>query len=103
MANSRLVNGQAASAPDLTPLEPGTTPKLEAPQIALINVAAFMCACKLQGSVTFRLDLASSELSSRATSVPETYDLVDLLDVPEDYHNFADVFSKAKADTPAPH
>ena len=51
----------------------------------------------------FRLDLTSLELSSRATSVPETYNLVDLLDVPEDYHDFADVFSKAKADTPAPH
>ena len=28
---------------------------------------------------------------------------MDLLDVPEDYHNFADVFSKAKANTLAPH
>ena len=62
-----------------------------------------MRACKLEGSVTFRLDLASPELSGRTTSVPETYDPVDLLDVPEDYHDFADVFSKAKADTPAPH
>ena len=103
MANPPLVNGWAASAPDLTPPEPGSTPKLEAPQIALINAAAFVRACKLEGSVTFRLDLASPELSGRATYVPETYDPVDLLDVPEDYHNFADVFSKAKADTPAPH
>ena len=98
-----MVNGQAASAPDPTPLEPGSTPKLEASQIALINAAAFVRACKLEGSVTFRLDLASPELSGCATSVPETYDPVDLLDVPEDYHNLADVFSKAKADTPAPH
>ena len=103
LANPPLVNGRAASAPDPTPLEPGSTPKIEAPRIALINAAAFMQACKLEGSVTFRLDLASPELSGRATSVPETYDPVDLLDVPEDYHNFADVFSKAKADTPAPH
>ena len=57
----------------------------------------------MEGSMTFRLDLASLELSGRAASVPETYDLVDLLDVPKDYHDFADVFSKAKADTPAPH
>ena len=28
---------------------------------------------------------------------------MDLLDVPKDYHNFADVFSKAKVNTPAPH
>ena len=62
-----------------------------------------MHACKLEGSVTFRLDLASPELSGHTTSVPETYDPVDLLDVPEDYHNFVDVFSKAKADALAPH
>ena len=95
-----MVNGQAASAPDPTPLEPGTTPKLEAPRITLINAATFVCACKLEGSVTFRLDLASLELSSHAASVPETYDLVDLLDVPEDYHNFTDVFSKANTLAP---
>ena len=53
--------------------------------------------------MTFRLDLASLELSGCATSVPKTYDLVDLLDIPEDYHNFTNVFSKAKANTPAPH
>ena len=86
-----------------TPPEPGSTPKLEAPQIALINAATFMHACKLEGSVTFRLDLASLELYSCAASIPKTYDLVDLLDIPEDYHDFADVFSKAKADTLAPH
>ena len=103
LANPPLVNGRAASAPDLTPLEPGSTPKLEAPQIALINAAAFVHACKLEGSVTFRLDLASPELSGRAASVPKTYNLVDLLDVPKDYHDLADVFSKAKVDTPAPH
>ena len=28
---------------------------------------------------------------------------MDLLDVPEDYHDFANVFSKAKANTLAPH
>ena len=28
---------------------------------------------------------------------------MDILDVPEDYHNFSNVFSKAKADMLAPH
>ena len=103
LANPLLVNGWAASAPDLTPPEPGSTLKLEAPWIALINAAAFVHACKLEGSVTFRLDLASPELSGCTASVPETYDPVDLLGVAKDYHNFADVFSKAKADRLAPH
>ena len=53
--------------------------------------------------MTFRLDLASPELSGRAVSIPETYNPVDLLDVPKDYHDIADVFSKAKADGLAPH
>ena len=53
--------------------------------------------------MTFGLDLASPELSGRATSVSDKYNLVDMLDVPEDYRDFADVFSKAKADIPAPH
>ena len=96
LANPPLVNGWAASAPDPTPLEPGSIPKLEAPWISLINAAAYVHTCKLEGSVTFRLDLASPELSSCTTSVPKTYNPVDLLDVPEDYHNFADVFSKPK-------
>ena len=103
LANLPLVNSQAASAPDTTPLEPGSTLKLKALQIALINAAAFVHACKLEGSMTFRLDLASLELSSHTTSVPETYDPVDLLDIPKDYYNFADVFSKAKANNSAPH
>ena len=103
LANPPLVNSRAASAPDPIPPEPRSTLKLEAPRIALINAAAFMRVCKLEGYITFRLDLASLELSRRAASVPETYDPLDLLDIPEDYHNFADVFSKAKADTPAPH
>ena len=103
LANLLLVNSQEASAPDLKPLEHGTTPKLEAPQITLINAATFVHACKLEGSITFRLDLASPELSGHATSIYKTYDLVGLLDIPKDYHNFANVFSKAKADTLAPH
>ena len=49
------------------------------------------------------MHICTLQLSGRTASVPETYDPVDLLDVPENYHDFTDVFSKAKADTPAPH
>ena len=77
LVNLPLVNGWAPSAPNPTPPEPGSTPKLEAPWIALINAAAFICACKLEGSMTFRLDLASPELSGHAASVPKTYNPVD--------------------------
>ena len=68
------------------PLEPGSTPKLEALWITLINAATFVHACKLEGFMTFSLDLASPELSGCATYTFKTYNLVDLLDIPKDYH-----------------
>ena len=65
----------------------------------MINVAAYLHASKLPGSVTFQLQLSSDGTLGRAAQeVPP-----DLSSVPEDYHEFADVFSKGKADTLLPH
>ena len=41
-------------------------PKLQAPPIALINVVAFKWACKMEGSVTFQLNIAQSDIKGRA-------------------------------------
>jgi len=41
------------------------------------------------------------DISARASSTSNS-PLVDLSSVPEEYHDFADVFNKAKADTLAP-
>ena len=74
---------------------------LRAPQIALINPIAYACACKLEGSMQFSLQLSPMASSSlRAASLAAN---PDLLAVPEDYHEFADVFSKAKASVLVPH
>ena len=54
---------------------------------------------KLPGSVTFQLQIAPNSTISRATS--ET--LIDLSAIPEDYHKFANVFNKGKADALPPH
>ena len=81
--------------------EIGSTLKLEALLIALVNPAAFVCACKLEGSLTFQLDLSAIDALARSAKV--TPDPVDLENIPEEYHDFADVFSKEKADVPAPH
>ena len=43
-----------------------TPPKLQAPPIALINAAAFKWACKMEGSVTFQLNIAQSDVKGRA-------------------------------------
>ena len=65
----------------------------------MINAAAYMCASKLPSSIMFQLQISpDGTLARAAQEVP-----VDLSSVPEEYHEFADVFSKGKADTLPPH
>ena len=79
------------------------TPKLPSkpPRIALIDAAAFAHASKQSGMQCFQIHLSDSTISGKSASVSE--EIPDLVHIPEDYHDFADVFSKAKADTLAPH
>jgi hypothetical protein len=79
---------------------PPPTPKVQAPKIAFINAAAYMHASKLPRAVTFQMTFSPEGLSAKATSMG---DPMDLSDIPEDYHEFADVFDKKKADTLPPH
>jgi hypothetical protein len=53
----------------------------------------------------FQLDLASPEVLGRAATSDENFDISESIKkhVPEVYHEFADVFSKVRADTLAPH
>ena len=76
-------------------------PKLQAPPIALINAAAFKWACKMEGSVTFQLNITPSNIKGHAANLNS--ESVDMETVPEAYWDFSDIFSKAKADTLAPH
>ena len=98
-----------ASLQPSTPLsstEPPTSNSLhfsdhKAPHIVLVSKPAFVLACCLEGSVQYSMQLCpqKSDLCS-ASTIPEP---TDLSRVPLDYHDFADVFSKSKADTLAPH
>ena len=98
-----------ASLQPLTPLlstEPPTSnppcfSDHKAPHIALVSTLAFTLAYCLEGSVQYsmQLYLQESDLHSASTTLGTT----DLSRVPSDYHDFADVFSKSKADTLAPH
>ena len=84
-----------------SPTNSPKAPGLWAPQIALINAIAYARTCKLEGSMQFSLQLSPMASSSlRAASLAAN---PDLSAVPEDYHKFADVFSKAKASVLAPH
>ena len=65
-----------------------------APSVALIGAAPFMQLCKLQVTQTFRIHLSDISISANSASVSE--EAPDLSNVLEEYHDFADVFSKAK-------
>ncbi|KAF8870836.1 hypothetical protein CPB84DRAFT_1855323 [Gymnopilus junonius] len=96
-----------------TPLLPLTTPMVttltpltsvassDAPHIPLINAAAFARACKLPGTQSFTVHLSNSDISAHAASISN--EAPDLSSIPPEYHDFADVFSKSKADMLAPH
>ena len=85
--------------PDSTghPTPSTSTPSASAPSISLVNAAAFARACKMEGSESFTLNLTQESLAARGTSVAE--DPPDLSGIPDEYHDYADVFSKGKADT----
>ena len=87
-----------------SPESPETPQK---PNISLINATAFMRACQLEGcSQVYKLNLSlpgATVRSSSTSSSPPLDSDVDLSEVPEEYHSFADVFSKSRADTLADH
>jgi len=70
------------------------------PNITIIGAAAFLHASKLPGSHNFELCLRSSDIQANSAKLAETSDLSN---VPSEYHEFADVFSKTKAEVLPPH
>ena len=86
--------------------DPSSTPSVDTPvctppHVSLINTATFVCACNLEGSTQFQLQLCPSDTAkgqSSSTSTPP-----DLSVIPPEYCDYADVFSKAKASELPPH
>jgi len=70
------------------------------PNIAIIGAAVFLHASKLLGFYNFKLCLRSSDIQANSAKLVET---PDLSNVPSEYHKFADVFSKTKAEVLTPH
>jgi len=66
------------------------------PNIAIVDAAAFLRASKLPGSHNFKLCLRSSDIQANSAKLAET---PDLSNVPSEYHEFANIFSKTKAET----
>ena len=66
--------------------------------ISLVGAAAFQRAARLPGSTQFQIALNSLDPAVQARSASTSSDSgPDLSSVPEEYHEFADVFSKERA------
>jgi len=70
------------------------------PNIAIIGAAAFLHASKLIGSNNFKLCLCFSDIQANSAKLAET---PDLSNIPSKYHEFANIFSKTKAEILPPH
>ena len=101
------IESTPASAPTASlsldsPLTPNSPPS-SAPYISLIGTAAFAHASKLPGATNFTLYICAEDAKLRSAATSPPVDTPNMAGVPTTYHNFADVFSKAKATTLAPH
>jgi len=70
------------------------------PNITTIGAATFLHASKLLGFHNFELCLCSLNIQANSIKLAEA---PDLSKVPSEYHKFANVFSKTKAETLPPH
>ena len=59
-----------------------------------------MCVSKLLGFSNFELCLCSFDIQANSAKLVEA---PDLFNVPSEYHKFANIFSKTKAEVPTPH
>jgi len=69
------------------------------PHIAIISMPALLRASQLSGSKIFAIQF-SSIVQAKSTTISKK---IDLSSIPKEYHEYADVFSKSKAETLAPH
>jgi len=72
----------------------------ERPNIAIIGAAAFLYASKLLGFNNFKLCLCSLDIQANSAKLAE---VSDLSNIPSKYYEFADIFSKTKAEVLTPH
>ena len=68
--------------------------------ITIIGAVAFLHTSKLPDFHNFELCLYSSDIQANSVKLVET---PDLSNVPSEYHEFTNIFSKTKAETLPPH
>jgi len=69
------------------------------PHIMIISAPALLQASRLSGSKIFALQF-SSTVQAKSTTISKK---IDLSSIPKEYHEYADVFSKSKAETLTPY
>ena len=85
------------NSPPSSSAPPVSAPSSELPSVSFVNAVAYARAARLPGSVSLQLNLAQP--TAHASQLEE----IDMSSVPEEYHDFRDVFSQVKADTLPPH
>ena len=93
---STPASASAVSHPLDSPLTSDLPPS-SAPYILLIGAAAFVCTCKLPGAMNFTLYICAEDAKLHSALASPPVDNPNLSGVPQEHHDFADVFSKAKA------
>ena len=68
--------------------------------IAIIGATAFLYISKLPDSSNFELYLHSLDIQANSAKLAEA---PNLSNVPSEYHEFANIFSKTKAEVLTPH
>src|SRR5882724_2764171 len=86
--------------PELPKSVPPVTSR-KPPTVTLINAATYFHASKLEDSECFQLRISFPEVTGHSTTTSEPP--VNMNSVPEDYHEFTDMFSKSKASKLASH
>ena len=81
------IRSNLGPTPDSPSDQPRLCSALASPRISLINAAAFMRACSLEGSTCFQMNTTTSELSGKATLLVPSPELLDKVkaNIPEDY------------------
>ena len=70
--------------------------------ISLVDAATYSKDCDSPGTQEFCLRLVNNDISACASSMPDSPP-VNMSNVPEEYHEFMNVFNKAKANMLALH
>jgi hypothetical protein len=72
--------------------------KTKAPKVAMISAAAFSLICNQPETELYFVSIKPTQKGDPITISTASQENVDLFTIPQEYHDFADLFSKKEAD-----